>query len=240
MELRGTTGHLSQLRFAGTEIVEEIDHGVAGGSAAQEWKRRHDRREREVRARWGRFGGIALALSEDTHSTNAWASGANGEAKLGKLLDPLREEGLAVLHDRRIPGSRANIDHLVVAPSGVFVIDAKNYKGRVERRDRGAVFSRDYRLYVGGRDRTGLIVALARQVEAVRAALQPPFADVSIRKVLCFVDAEWSLFASPIELDGTHVLWPRALGKLIRTNGSLSAEQITTIERQLARTLHRA
>jgi Nuclease-related domain len=64
---------------------------------------------------------------------------------------------MSVLHDRRIPGSRANIDHIVVAPCGVFVIDAKNYKGRVEKRDRGGFFSTDCRLYVGGRDKTPLV-----------------------------------------------------------------------------------
>jgi hypothetical protein len=222
------------------EGVEEIDRGVAGGSAAREWKRRHQRRERAVRAKWGRLGGIALALSEDPHSTNAWAYGANGEAALGKLLDPLREEGMAVLHDRRIPGSTTNIDHLVVAPWGVFVIDAKNYKGRVERRDRGGFFSTDHRLYVGGRDKSALIAGLDKQVEAVRAALQPEFANVSICKTLCFVDADWSLFASPIELGGAHVLWPRALGKLIHTKGGLSCEEITAIEQRLARMLPKA
>ena len=56
------------------------------------------------------------------------------------LLDPLRDEGLAVLHDRRIPYSKANIDHLIVAPWGVFIVDAKNYKGKVETRNRGGFF----------------------------------------------------------------------------------------------------
>ena len=64
---------------------------------------------------------------------------------------------MAVLHDRRIPGSRANIDHLVISPAGVFVIDAKNYKGRVERRVRGAWLSGEDCLYVGGRDKTKLV-----------------------------------------------------------------------------------
>jgi len=219
------------------DTAEKIDRGVAGGSAAREWKRRHERREHEVRAKWGQLGGIALALSEDPHSTSSWAYGANGEARLGKLLDPLRDEGMAVLHDRRIPGSRVNIDHLVVAPWGVFVIDAKNYTGRVERRDRGGFFSTDYHLYVGGRDRTALIGGLAKQVDAVRAALETDFADVPICKTLCFVDADWPMFAGPIELGGAHVLSPRALERLLRTQGNLNPEQITTIERRLARVL---
>ena len=38
---------------------------------------------------------------------------------------------LAVLHDLTIPGSRANLHHLVIGPGGVFVIDSKQYRGRL-------------------------------------------------------------------------------------------------------------
>jgi nuclease-like protein len=31
----------------------------------------------------------------------------------------------------RVSTSRANIDHIAIAPSGVWVIDSKRYKGRV-------------------------------------------------------------------------------------------------------------
>jgi len=223
-------------------VLEEIaiDRGEAGGSAAREWRRRHDRREQAVRSRYGKLGGVVLALSADPHSTAAWAYGANGKRALGKLLDPLREEGMSVLHDRRIPGSRANVDHIVVAPWGVFVIDAKNYKGRVEKRDRGGFFSTDYRLYVGGRDKTALVAGMAKQVEAVRAALGDEFASVQICKAICFVAADWSLFARPIEMDHVQVLWPRALGKLIRAEGELGRETIVQIERKLAVALRAA
>jgi Nuclease-related domain len=188
----------------------EIDRGEAGGSATREWRRHHDRREKAVRSRYGKLAGVVLALSDEPHSTAAWAYGANGERALGKLLDPLREEGMTVLHDRRIPRSHANIDHIVVAPWGVFVIDAKNYKGRVEKRDRGGFFSTDYRLYVGGRDKTPLVEGMAKQVAAVRAALGDEFGGVQICKAICFVAADWSLFARPIEMEGVRVLWPRA------------------------------
>lgn len=213
--------------------AESIERGEAGGSAAREWRRRHDRREQAIRSRYGRLSGVVLALSDDPHSTAAWAYGANGERALGKLLDPLRDEGLAVLHDRRIPGSKANVDHLVVAPRGVFVVDAKNYKGRVEKRDRGG-FSTDYRLYVGGRDKTALVAGMTKQAQAVRAALGDEDASVKVCKTICFVDADWSMFARPIEMDGVRVLWPRALGKLLRTEGPLSHEEIARIERKLA------
>jgi hypothetical protein len=62
-----------------TEFVEEIDRGQAGGSAAREWKRRHEKRKTRVRADHRRLGGLLLALSSDPHSTTAWATGARGE-----------------------------------------------------------------------------------------------------------------------------------------------------------------
>jgi Nuclease-related domain len=44
----------------------------------------------------------------------------------------LERHGWAVLHDLAIPRSQANIDHLVIGPGGVFVIDSKQYRSRLE------------------------------------------------------------------------------------------------------------
>jgi hypothetical protein len=60
----------------------------------------------------------------------AWRRGAAGERRTARLLDPLARHGWVVLHDLAIPGSPANLDHLVIGPGGVFVIDPKQYRGR--------------------------------------------------------------------------------------------------------------
>jgi hypothetical protein len=62
----------------------------------------------------------------------AWRRGAAGERRTARLLDPLERHGWAVLHDLAVPGSRANLDHLVIGPGGVFVIDSKHYRGRLQ------------------------------------------------------------------------------------------------------------
>jgi hypothetical protein len=62
----------------------------------------------------------------------AWRRGAVGERRTARLLDPLERQGWVVLHDLAIPGSRANIDHLAIGPGGVFVIDSKQYRGRLQ------------------------------------------------------------------------------------------------------------
>jgi hypothetical protein len=59
------------------------------------------------------------------------ATGASGERRTARLLAPLERQGWAVLHDLAVPGSAANIDHLVIGPGGVFVIDSKQYRGRL-------------------------------------------------------------------------------------------------------------
>src|SRR4029453_3050663 len=43
----------------------------------------------------------------------AWRRGAAGERRSARLLGQLERQGWAVLHDLGVPGSRANIDHLL-------------------------------------------------------------------------------------------------------------------------------
>jgi Nuclease-related domain len=62
----------------------------------------------------------------------AWRRGAVGERRTARLLGPLERHGWAVLHDLALPGSRANIDHLLIGPGGVYVIDSKLYRGRLQ------------------------------------------------------------------------------------------------------------
>ena len=72
------------------------------------------------------------------------ARGNQGEQVIGALLEQLNPDGWTVLHDRRKqPGSPANLDHVLIGPAGVFVIDAKNWTGgRLRFDDRGMAVGR--------------------------------------------------------------------------------------------------
>jgi hypothetical protein len=180
-------------------------------------------------------GKAILALTNDPQSTRSWDKGALGERALGEALEQLRKQGFGVLHDRRMPGTRANIDHLVIGPAGIFVIDAKSYTGKVERRDRGWLLERDWRLYVGGRDRTTLVEGMARQVETVQTSLaSTQFSGCRVVPVLCFVDSQWEIIATPFVFEDVRVVWPRMLGKLVRAPGELGGAQIVELESLLA------
>ena len=188
------------------------DTGVAGASARREFERRKARNEERLRARWGRLGGLAVALSAEQQSTTAWDRGAMGEEILGARLDGIAGPDLAVLHDRRIPGSRANIDHLVVTGAGVWVVDAKRYKGRPRLKVEGGILRpRCEKLIVGRRDCTKLVDGVLGQVEHVRSVVS----DVPVIGSLCFVAADWPLVGGAFTTRGVQVLWPKRLTKLL-------------------------
>ena len=191
------------------------EHGAAGASAQREYERRKTKREEQIRARHPKLGGLILALSDEPQSTKAWASGAKGEVAIGARLDNQSSESIAVLHDRRIPGTRANIDHIVVTAGGVFVVDPKRYVGkRPELRVEGGILRpRVEKLMVGGRDRTKLVDGVLGQVGRVRAVLDDEAVDVS--GVLCFVDADWPLLGASFRTRGIRVVSPRKLSKIL-------------------------
>lgn len=209
--------------------------GPAGGSALREYEMRHRRREERIDQRWGRLAGVVKFLSDDPQSTTAWAKGSEGERRLAAHLLKSVGDRAVLLHDRKLPGSRANIDHLAIAASGIWVIDAKNYTGMVERRDVGRWLTTDYRLYVGGRDRSKIAAGLGWQVQAVRTALCG--ADVPVHAALCFIEAEWKLFAKPFRQDGVWVTWGRKLAELVAEPGPLTPLDVTHVADRLASAL---
>jgi len=164
------------------------DRDAPGTSAQREYERRKAKDEAKLRAKWGKLGGLAVALSDEKQSTKAWSSGAAGEAAVGARLDGFASESIRVMHDRRIPRSKANIDHIVVTPDGVWVIDTKRYAGkaREKRVEGGIIRPRVELLIYRGGDKTKLVEGVLKQVEHVRDAV----GHAPVHGVLCFVDSD--------------------------------------------------
>jgi len=217
--------------------VVPVEFGRAGGSAIAEYERRSAKRESTIRAKHPKLGGLILALSDDPSSTRVWKTGGIGEQRIGAALDGLAGDGVLVLHDRKIPGSRANIDHIAVGPSGIFVIDAKRYvDAKVEVKRNGGIFTPvTERLIVRGRDQTKLVAGLAGQVAAVYDVLEDleEFAHVDVQAVIAFVDANLPMFGS-LEIAGVPILGPKGTAKLVRRPGLLDAERRSLLHAHLA------
>lgn len=209
-----------------------VESGTAGASARREYERRRTRREDRIRTKHPKLGGLILALSDDPQSTTAWNAGAVGEERLGRRLDDLASDTVRVLHDRRIPGSRANLDHLAVTPSGVYVIDAKRYVGQRPslRIEGGLLRPRVEKLVVGSRDRSKLVDGVLRQVEVVRSIVGD---DLRVTGVLCFIDSDWPLIGGAFTTRGVEVLWPKKLVAQLGAEGP-HASAVASVQQRLA------
>jgi len=85
----------------------------------------------------GEAGGSAERRASELHeagdpNAKAWAAGADGERRVAEILGTLGQEWV-VLHDRLLwPGmTDSNVDHVVVGPGGIFLIDTKNRSGDI-------------------------------------------------------------------------------------------------------------
>ena len=215
-------------------MIDDLDRGTPGASARREYQRRHDNRERRLRERYGAVGVVLGRLRGDPQTTENWRRGADGEAQAARRLEKLLAgTGVVLLHDRRMPKSRANIDHLAIGPAGITVIDPKSYKGRVRVERRGGLFSaRTEHLVVGGRDRTKLVEGMLRQVEAVQRAVGD---GVSVSGALCWMQTGELPLLRRLEARGVAIAGPRRMARLAARPGSLGAAEIVALAVEIAR-----
>lgn len=219
---------------------EPLDYGTPGAGARRRYEHLREQREKRARERYGRLGVVAVRVSGDPQHIKAWKTGADGErrvaARLEKLLDG---KGVFLLHDRRIPMSLANIDHLAVGPGGVTVIDAKNIRGRVRIQRTGGLFTpRLEALRVAGRDRTKLVESVECQMAEVRATLSDlGHPQVSVAGALCLVNVDGLPLFGTLALREVKVLAPRSTARLAARAGSISSDELAAIRDGLARRL---
>jgi Nuclease-related domain len=166
---------------------------------------------------------------------NDSGAGAGTARRLHALL---HRHGVVLVHHRRMPGSRANIDHLAIGPGGVTVIDAKRIRGRVKVRRAGGLFgeSRE-RLLIAGREETGLVEAVCRQVAVVSELLG---SGVVVIGAMCFVESGGlPLFSSPT-LDGVRIAGLRGVARLARRDGPHTPSEVHEIAERLRASLPEA
>jgi Nuclease-related domain len=152
----------------------------------------------------------------------AWRQGAAGERRTARLLGPLERHGWAVLHDLAVSGSRANIDHLVIGPGGVFVIDSKQYRGRLQLDSSG-------RLWHGRHPLAPSLRAVS--FEADQAAQVLPDPGVAVVPIVAVHGAEvpWG----KVVTDGVPVVAARRLPGMLRQLPTvLGPERVTDLAGQ--------
>ncbi|MEV5408959.1 nuclease-related domain-containing protein [Thermopolyspora sp. NPDC052614] len=192
------------------------------------------------------LGGLAAAgadfyLAWRAHeSTAVWRGKRRGEVLTGRLLRrTLARRGYRVLAGRSIPG-KASIDHLVIGPGGMWVIDNEAWAPDTEIARYGS------KLFLG--ERTGGKVAeeLIKVADELSDLLEqetgvPVRADALLAvhggRITDGEEARGVVVA-----EGITVLYPRRIARWIMShpNDELSDEQVELLARTAARVLRHA
>jgi hypothetical protein len=209
--------------------------GTPGASAAVEGERRRDKRVEKVRRQYGDHAAAVAEEMAGRETDATWGKGSAGESRLAAFVMNKVGDAVIPLHDRLIPGTRGNIDHIFISSTGIWVVDAKAYKGKVVQRENGPIWRRTSEVYVGGRNRSSLANGVNKQVAAVIAALKPDSSlqGIEVNGALCFLDSEWALLDFPFQIGTVWVLYLGALRKRLKKQGALSRETMERIARRL-------
>lgn len=177
----------------------------------------------------------ALALVQVTgflqsSTVRAWAVGAEGERKTASYLEPLRAEGYVILHDRKVTGYGGNLDHFVIGPTGLWAIETKSLRGKVE--------IRGDTLRIGGHRRDKIIDQVKQEATVIQVVLGESLARHGLRvtPVICLHRGELPFFNKTVR--SVRLASGRQLVKLLRSgNQILSPAQVEMLGREADRLL---
>ncbi len=141
-------------------------------------------RAHEVRAAGGRKA-ARLAGVDNFSAASPFGKGAEGERVVGEALSSLAERGYLVLHSIPLPGDR-DIDHVLVGPGGIFVVNAKNHSGH-------RVKVSGYGLHIDGHQQNKYLTRATAQAKELHGRIEARSGERLSRPVtpcLVFVDPD--------------------------------------------------
>jgi hypothetical protein len=210
---------------------DELDLGVAGASARREHERRRAAREQRTREAHPRIGGLLFMLKDDPRHEAVWARGAGGEEFAAEEFVKHCSEHVLLLHDRRMPRSRANIDHIAICAHGIWVIDSKRYKGKVVINN---PWFGEKTLKIAGRDQSKLIAGLTKQVDLVKTVLAETAPGIPVQGAVAFMGDGLPALGK-LSFKGYPIRYPKQLAKLLNADGELTPEMVRALAIELAR-----
>jgi len=144
---------------------------------------------------------VASAVAKAHRSLARITKGIRGETAVAELLRSLPDDYF-LLNDVVLPGHPGSIDHVVVGPCGVLVIETKNFSGSVEFHGNA--------WFVNGRRPRSISKQANRATVAVRETLSRVHSDLE-GSVLRYVD-RIALFTNPpsrVQVDRSETIVAR-------------------------------
>ncbi len=171
---------------------------------------------------------LALFIGWSARRLRSFLKGAEGEEKVARILSFLSANH-TVFNDLELEEQGADFDHIVIAPTGIFVIETKNWGGNI-------TFENGQILYNGQPPSRSPL----KQVKEATAHLADHLThahcpDVPVHPVLCFVDNP--LQDGLANIGGVRICTNSNLHELFENNieTPLGAGVLAIIAKELAR-----
>jgi len=143
--------------------------------------------------------------------------GLMGERAVGEELNKLMLNGCHVYHDFK-KNSGGNIDHVIVAPSGVYCVETKcrrKRKGKVGRKEHEIVFDGERLQFPHGTDSHGVQQTLGNSSELARWLSSAVGEKISVKGILTFPG--WYVTTRKMR-ENLRVLNPKQIQTAIASN----------------------
>ena len=123
--------------------------------------------------------GLAVAMYAGERRTAAYFKGALGEEEVARALHRL-PSGYTVFHGLLPRGAKTDLDHVVVGPTGIFVVETKNWAGAITVNGQEV-------LYNGQRPDRAPLEQVKEAAGCLHRALTNGVSQAwSVRAVICF------------------------------------------------------
>ena len=180
--------------------------GEAGASAKRQYKTRSAKDSSKVEFLHPRLAKLLRVDNVDSQTTKNWAKGAVGEEKVGGFLRKfIKKNGGVLLNDRQVPGTKKNLDHILITENAVFVIDAKNWSGTISVKSVARNSEVKEILYLNSYNQTKTVEKMKDQVEVVKQALKVGGFKVEAIGYLIFYGVDWPKKGIPTQVDGVLI-----------------------------------
>jgi hypothetical protein len=151
-----------------------------------------------------------------------WRRRAAMQRRTAGVLAALAEGGWLVVHDVTLPGWLDSLEHLVVGPTGVWVVGSWPCRRRQTRHTTG----------IGGAP----AATLRGKVEAIADLLEGGV-RVPVRGLVC-LQRSWA--RCPRSVQGVHMAAPRQLARVVRSGSSVAPGEVEWASGRLLRVLRPA
>ncbi|MFJ3955586.1 nuclease-related domain-containing protein [Streptomyces libani] len=152
----------------------------------------------------------------------SWHKGAAGEVFTSNCLEPLRSEGWFVADS--VPLAKGgDIDHLAIGPSGVFVINSKNYTGAQINAEACSIF-------INAKRRDDLLEEARIDAEfAAEVILSQTGTFIQVTPVLAFVNT--ATFHGGKRIGGVLIAESKRLAQILKDSrkGGLTSDDVTSL-----------